>query len=153
MADVFNWNKFQIPHTGVDSSTLGESVQTRDLHMRMSNFGALNVGARMDDDYSRTTLYFQSKDELMNPSGWDQDADMNDNPLLEGSSLKYTRDDQFIRMTMDSSTGTFIDQPKADVMDQNVIDAAGMEKPRNYPTEGWHSFGKKYDKPIPYVGW
>ena len=152
MADVFNWNKFQIPSTGVDSSTFGESVQTRDLHMRMSNFGAMNVGARMSIDYSRTTLDFQSKDELMNARPDFQDAEMNDNPLLEGSSLKYTRDDQFLRMTMDSSLGAYISQPDMDVMDQNEIDASGMEKPRNYPTEGWHSFGKKYDFPIPYVG-
>ena len=152
MADIFNWNFYQIPQTGVDSSTLGESVQTRDLDMKMSNWGALNVASRMTNDYTRTVLDFQSKDELMNPNGWDQDAEVNDNPLLEGSTLKYVRDDQFVRMSMSTSIGASITAPNFDVMDQNMIDAAGMEKPRKYPTEGWHSFGKKYDMPEPYQG-
>lgn len=152
MADNFNWNFFQIPHTGVDSTTLGESVQTRDIDMKMSNFGALNTGKRMATDYSRTTLDFQSKDELLNPVGFFQDADMEDNPLLEGSSLKYTRDDQFIRMGMTTSLGVGITAPEMDVMDTNAISAVGMASPRIYPTEGWSSFGKKYDFPVAYMG-
>lgn len=153
MTDIFNFDKFQIPHTGVDSSTQGEAVQTRDLDMKMSNFGALNMSDRSDSDYTRTTLDFKSKDELTNNTPIFQDAEMNDNPLLAGSSLKYTRDDQFTRMGMSNSVYTQISQPKADVMDTKVIDASGMEKPRNYPTEGWHSFGKKYDESTPYIGW
>lgn len=152
MADNFNWDFFQIPHTGVDSSTLGEAVQTRDLDMKMSNWGALSTADRMSGDYTRTVLDFKSKDELMNPNGWEQDADMNDNPLLDGSSLKYFRDDQFIRMGMNTSLGISITTPNFDVMDKNMIDASGMEKPRWYPTEGWHSFGQKYDMPESYMG-
>ena len=152
MADVFNWNFYQIPQTGVDSSTLGESVQTRDIDMRLSNFGALNVGDRMSADYTRTNLHFVFKDELMNPMGWDQDANMEDNPLLEGSSLKYTRDDQFIRMGMTTTIGTSITAPNMDVMATKEASAVGMAAPRIYPTEGWHSFGKKYDFPVSYMG-
>lgn len=152
MTDIFNWNNYQIPHTGVDSSTQGEATQTRDLDAKISNWGALNVGKRMADDYSRTTLDFKSKDELTNIKPGLQDAEYNDNPLLEGSSLKYVRDDQFIRMGMNSSIGTSVAAPSFDVMDTNLIDASGMAKPRWYPTEGWHSFGQKYDMPVAYQG-
>lgn len=152
MADVFNWSFFQIPQAGVTGSTMGIGAQTRDLNMKMSNFGAMNVSTRMSDDYTRTVLDFQTKDELLNPTVPFQDADMNDNPLLEGSSLKYTRDDQFIRMTMTTSLGTSIGNPVADVMDTDAISAVGMESPRNYPTEGWRSFGGKHDFPVPYDG-
>ncbi len=152
MADVFNFDNFQIAHTGVDSATQGEAVHTRDLDKKMSNFGALNTGGRMGSDYTRTVLGFKDKDELANATPDEQDAEKNENPLLEGSSLKYTRDDQFIRMIMDSSIGTDIAQPKMDVSDGDVVNADGMTKPRNYPTEGWHSFGKKYDFPVAYQG-
>ena len=45
-----------------------------------------------------------------------------------------------------------------DVMDSKAVAAAGMagsgyESIKNYPTEGWKSFGGKYDKPIAYKGW
>jgi hypothetical protein len=32
-----------------------------------------------------------------------------------------------------------------------LVDAAGMNAYKNYPTEGWRSFGGKYDF-LPYTG-
>ena len=68
------WNGWQIPHVGVgEPDREGEESRTdtfipirRALDMRMSNFGALNIGNRMaqDVDYTRTVLTYISKDDL-----------------------------------------------------------------------------------------
>jgi hypothetical protein len=78
-----------------------------------------------------------------------------------GSTVKYTRDDQFIRMGMSRNTGTTaaateIDQPMFDVMDEKERTAAGINATtnktiKNWPSEGWRSFGGKYDF-MPYSG-
>jgi hypothetical protein len=80
------------------------------------------------------------------------------------------RDDQFFRMKMEhpqtsptlladdnfsslypAGTSTYIDDPTFDVMDTDVAQAEGMNAYKNYPTEGWRSFGGKYDFQ-PYTG-
>ena len=127
MAETFNFDFFQVAHSGVDSATKGVAVQTRDLDMKMSSFGAMNTGARMSSDYTRTSLDFKSKDELENPtlpSFW-LDADSIDNPLVLGSTVKYTRDDQFVRMGMSKSDGVGVNQPKFDVMDKKETTPGG----------------------------
>lgn len=155
MAEIFNFDFFQVAHTGVDSATKGVKVQTRDLDMKMSNFGAMNTGARMSSDYTRTTLDFKFKNELENPtlpSFW-QDAESNDNPLVLGSTVKYTRDDQFVRMGMSKSDGVSINQPEFDVMDQKETMPGGTNATiKNWPSEGWRSFGGKYDFHTEYAG-
>lgn len=147
-------NFYQIDHTGVDSSTLGVAVQTRDLDMRMSNFGALNYGSRNSVDYSKTLLDFESKDDLVDAgaqrSSWNY-AERDENPLVAGSTVKRTRDDQFIRMGMAKDNDASIDQPGKDVSDTNLVAAANMTAGKNYPSEGWRSFGGKYDF-LPYAG-
>jgi hypothetical protein len=147
-------NFYQIDHTGVDSSTLGVSIWTRDLDMRMSNFGALFYGDRNSDDYTRTLLDFESKDELVEEgakrSSWNY-AERDENPYIWGSTVKKTRDDQFIRMGMYKDNDADIDYPKFDVSDTNLVDAANMVSGKNYPSEGWRSFGGKYDF-LPYSG-
>jgi hypothetical protein len=149
----FNFDFFQIPHTGVDSATKGNAVMTRDLDMKMSNFGAMNTGARMASDYTRTTLDFVSKLENPTIPPFMQDAESIDNPLVWGSTVKYTRDDQFIRMGMSTSAGTGIDQPATDVMDQKERTPGGdYANIKNWPSEGWRSFGGKYDFQTPYAG-
>lgn len=155
MAEIFNFDFFQVAHTGVDSATKGVEVQTRDLDMKMSNFGAMNTGARMPSDYTRTTLDFKFKNELENPtlpSFW-QDAESNDNPLVLGSTVKYTRDDQFVRMGMSKSDGVSVNQPGFDVMDQKETMPGGTNAViKNWPSEGWRSFGGKYDFHTEYAG-
>ena len=167
MANVYNYDWFQIAHTGVTGSEATKSAQTREFGSRMSNFGDLILKGRSSDDYTRTTLGFADKDNLsdwnaIKPLPHSQDAEHNDNPYLAGSSLKRIRDDQFVRMGMSMGGNTLggltavedgqIDAPKFDVSDTDVVSAAGMDSGINYPTEGWRSFGGKYDKPVAYQG-
>jgi hypothetical protein len=51
-----------------------------------------------------------------------------------------------------------IDKPKFDVMDTKEVSAdaymatvSGVDVYKNYPSEGWRSFGGKYDF-LPYTG-
>ena len=183
------WNGWQIPHTGVAANAENEHVRDEDgvvtpirrkSDMRISNFGALWVSPRMDSDYTRTVLTFETKDEL---SDWHmittddgpgrligmRGTNVDVNPYIWGSTVKKFRDDQFFRMDMehpvtsaellaDDSLNTLypagpaadIAKPKFDVMDTNLVNS-GMEQYKNYPTEGWRSFGGKYDF-LPYVG-
>lgn len=166
MAEVFNFNDFQIPHTGVEEPDLDVQTRTdanvpirRSLDMKVSKFGAAMVGASMTNDYTRINLGFKAKDDLSDLNvikpEW-QFAERNENPLVSGSSIKYTRDDQFIRMGLSKDNGAQIDQPGFDVMDTNVITAEGMvafsnATLKNWPTEGFHTFGGKYDF-LPYQG-
>jgi hypothetical protein len=158
------YEKYQIPQTGVDSSTLGRPTQSRSLHEKVSNWNAPYVDARMpaSQDYTRTVLSFQSKDEL---SDWKsvvpvwQFAEENTNPYVVGSTVKRFRDDQFFRTLMEhpsfvtgmellgdysAATPAYIDLPKFDVMDTKAV-AGSMTYGENYPTEGWRSYGGKYD--------
>ncbi len=179
MAETFNFDFFQIPHVGVGEPDLDSQTRTdvkvairRPVDMKMSNFGSKNVGARMSTDYSRTVLSFKSKDELGDMNVLTENAGVgsnvgvrgttvNHNPLLSGSTVKYTRDDQFIRMTMskdtgDNTTATYVGFPSFDVMDTNTTSAAGIVADanaavKNWPSEGFRSFGGKYDF-LPYTG-
>jgi hypothetical protein len=177
------WNGWQIPHTGVAANAETEFVRTdvmtpfrRKSDMRISNFGALFLGNRMDDDYTRTVLTYISKDVLSDWKVQTEDPGLghnsglrgttiDQNPYLWGSTVKRFRDDQFFRMDMEHypyRTGmedfgdyapgepTSIDKPMFDVMDTNLVHS-GMDEKKNYPTEGWRSFGGKYDF-LPYIG-
>ena len=178
MTEKFYFDFFQIPHVGVQEPDL-DGARTdakvairRTIDMKLSNFGALNVGARLAQDYTRTDLGFKAKGEsedwnvITEDTGIGQNVRLNNisvnyNPNILGSTVKYVRDDQFIRMTMDKNTGTTsaatsVDQPKFDVMDTNVAAAAGINAAsnatvKNWPSEGWRSFGGKYDF-LPYSG-
>ena len=175
MGETFYFDFFQIPQVGVDEPDMDAQTRTdvnipirRPVDMKISNFGAYSVGARLSNDYTRINLGFKSKDELSDWNVMAQDTGVGSNvagrgvtvihnPLLAGSSLKYTRDDQFIRMTMSRNTDeTNVDPPKFDVMDEKVSTAAGINATanggiKNWPAEGWRSFGGKYDF-LPYVG-
>jgi hypothetical protein len=165
MAEVFNFDFFQIPHTGVeepdcevprDLSSDQRPVIRRALDSKISNFGALFVDARSTTDYTKTILYFANKDNssdvnMIKPE-W-QYAERNENPLICGSTVKYVRDDQFTRMGMSTSKGAQIDEPKFDVMDTKERTPGGTNYTlKNWPTEGWHSFGGKYDGYAAYMG-
>ena len=94
------------------------------------------------------------------------------NPYLWGSTVKKARDDQFFRMNMEHSptsetllgdsdfsslypagAAANIAKPTFDVMDTDMVSADGIAADllKNYPSEGWHSFGGKYDY-LPYTG-
>jgi hypothetical protein len=165
---TYNFDFFQIPHTGVDSTTKGIAAQTRDADMKISNFGALNVGLRMSTDYTRTVLDYKFKDESADWNVLREDTSkgsnvagravtIDHNPLLVGSTVKYTRDDQFVRTDMYTSAGAEVKKPAYDVMDEKQSTAAGIVNDsdaiiKNWPSEGWRSFGGKYDFYTPYAG-
>lgn len=177
MAETFNFDFYQIPHVGVQEPDL--AAQTRDdvnttirrrVDMKISNFGALAVGARMpaSTDYTRVNLGFKFKGEsedwskMTEDTGFGQNVGLRGttvvhNPHVWGSSIKYVRDDQFIRMTMSKDTEEIeVDPPKFDVMDEKERTAAGIlaadnSAIKNWPSEGWRSFGGKYDF-LPYSG-
>lgn len=159
------WEFYQIPHTGVDSTTYGNPVHTRDLDMRMSNFGALWVAdavGRSSVDYTKVKYGFDAKGEMEGAAEFGlhdlvQDAEKNENPLVAGSTVKYTRNDEMFKMGMETddsgskSKSYGVAFPTFDVMDTNLVSAAGMTALKNWPSEGWRSFGGKYDFE-PYVG-
>jgi len=175
MAETFYFDFHQIPHTGVVEPDLEaarsgvSSVIRRPLAMKMSNFGALEVGHRLSSDYTRTnTMAFKAKGESEDWAIITEDTGVgsnirlfgvtvNHNPYIWGSSVKLTRDDQFLRMTMAKDTDSVsIDLPKFDVMDEKERTAAGINATsnaglKNWPSEGWRSFGGKYDF-LPYSG-
>jgi hypothetical protein len=154
------FNFYQIDHTGVNEPDRDDYARTdvavpirRAADMKISNFGAKNVGASMSSDYTRTVLYFQSKDELSDwnfITGVEQEANRDENPYVLGSTIKRVRDDQFFRMGMSNDRGTEIDEPGFDVMDTNLVDASSMVSGKNWPSEGYRSFGGKYDFSYPY---
>jgi len=165
------YNFWQIPHTGVDEPDRGSAYARTDvdtsirraLDMKLSNFGALSVGLRTTTDYTRTTLAFKSKDTLADINVITEDGGaggrgglrsvtVDVNPYVVGSTVKKIRDDQFFRMDMDNNeTGNAVAKPKFDVMDKKEVEASGMTAYKNYPSEGWRSFGGKYDFE-PYTG-
>jgi len=150
----------------------------RALDMKISNFGSNWIGNRMgqDVDYTRTQLSFITKDDLSDIATITEDSGMGhksglrgtsieQNPYVWGSSVKRFRDDQFFRMDMEhypyrtgmedfgdysSDDPHYVEKPKHDVMDAEAVNS-GMEQYKNYPSEGWRSFGGKYDF-LPYVG-
>jgi hypothetical protein len=162
---AYNWDFFQIPHVGVPEpdidgeyarTTLGTHIR-REFGMRMSNFGSQVTTIRVSDDYTRTQLGFKAKGELENPKvtyglGLNNDPTANHNPYVWGSTVKRVRDDEMVKMTMDSRNLHGADQPDMDVMDTKVVQADGMTAPKKYPTEGWSSFGGKYDGYEAYNG-
>jgi len=174
MAETYNFDYFQIPAVGFSESDLTAARTDANISirypasMKMSNFGALNVGARMSSDHTRTSLAFKAKGESEDWAVITADTgvgnnvklkgvSVNHNPHVWGDSIKFVRDDQFIRMTMSNDNeGAQIDAPKFDVMDTNersLTAAQGISQSfKNWPSEGWRSFGGKYDFPEAYVG-
>jgi len=166
------WGFYQIPHTGlvgVENEQVREDVDVqffRTSDMKIANFGALNMGPRRSDDYTRTELFFPDKDNLSDwrvitedggagGRGGLRSVSVDVNPYVWGSTVKKIRDDQFFRMDMvNNETDNEIAKPKFDVMDTDVVTAEGivdLSLYKNYPTEGWRSFGGKYDF-LPYTG-
>jgi len=143
---------FQISPGSVASDwvTGSNQQQLRRFGTRMSNFGALNFGARMSVDYTRTTFdnAHEENPQKAVGAGFGTDrAEFEYNPYVWGSSVKRTLDDKMTKMGMGS-----IDQPRADVSDRQEVNASGMVSGKNYPSEGWRSFGGKYDFHKPYQG-
>jgi hypothetical protein len=121
----------------------------------MSNYNAMYIGTRRSYDYTRTVAEFSFKQNTKpvvgNGYGTDPAVYIY-NPYLWGSTVKKTLDDQGFKMGMSHNYGASLDQPRLDVSDPKESLASGMASFKNYPTEGWSSFGKKGDKAIEYAG-
>lgn len=155
MTDTYNFDGFQVPHTGVDGGmTGGVNAQSRAFAMRMSNFGDLVGGLRSSDDYKRTTLGFKDKDELMNPEipSFTLEADYTENPFVWGSTVKRMRNDEFQVMGMGNRrSNTATDAPRMDVSDTKLAEDDGTNAPKRFPAEGWATFGGRKGGPHGYV--
>jgi len=184
---------YQIPHVGVSdwfaSSTEVAARQTSDaagLHptivraanMKMCNFGARAVGRRLDIDYTRTnTMEFIDKGILEGAAEFglhdlfalNLQGPRNENPLVWGSTVKYTWNDEMFKMGMDTDDSVLraggsksksypVKFPAFDVMDTKLVTAEGIVADeaatyrKNWPSEGWRSFGGKYDFHEAYTG-
>jgi len=133
---------------------------------KIANYNYYFVGTRMSQDRTRTVLSFASKGNSENPmKGWaghnwsltdgygGHGVDwsvFNYNPYgkqdVWNSSINQNPN---FRVTNDwlKITGMGgIDVVTDDVMTKDEVEASGMVQYRNYPTEGWSSFGKKGDK-------
>lgn len=167
------WSFFQIQPEAIGHSwaTGSASHQMRNLDMKMSNFGALKYGTRMDSDYTRINFGFKAKGILEGADAFgihdlrgsgEYRPERDRNPYVWGSTVKKIRDDQFVRMGMSMGGKDYlvsrhtnnhqVDEPMHDVMDRKRTSASGMVSGKNYPGEGWRSFGRKYDKPVQYDG-
>lgn len=153
------YNFYQIDAIGptesdVDDSTpVNTSPIRRAFDSKISNFGILNVGHRMSSDYTRTNLVFETKDDRSDweyITGAELDAEVELNPYVLGSSIKRVRDDQFFRMGMENQDQVSVDLPKFDVGDTKDV-SGDLTAGKNWPSEGWRSFGGKYDF-MPYAG-
>jgi hypothetical protein len=91
------------------------------------------------------------KVKLENKKAMELEDDAYSNPFIIGSTVKKVNDDQAWRLNMSNNNGTFVDVPGADVMDTKAI-LGTMTIGKNYPSEGWRSFGGKYDFNVDYNG-
>ncbi len=149
MANEYNY--FQLNPLTDLGETLGAAHLTRDIGVKMSNFGALNFGDRMSTDYTRTVLDYEDKTNLENNVPVWLDAEFDMNPFVWGSTVKRIRDDQAWRMGMSNENGFAVEAPPMDVSDAKAV-LGDMTRGKNYPTEGWRSFGGKYDFSEAYNG-
>lgn len=151
MTDVYNFDGYQIPHGGLTGELGGVgNQQNRSLDMRMSNFGALRFGNRSATDY---TMIANEESRIENPDVPTWASDNQKNPLVWGSTRKYTRNDEFTVMGIGNRrSNTATDAPGMDVMDTKtgVVDDAG-NTPKSFPQEGWRTFGGRTAGPAGYV--
>jgi len=171
-----HFNGDQYDNFSFSPSTIGEdwlsgsqpAYDIRPIAARMSRWNVDYAGARNSNDYTRTSLGFAFKGTIENPVvrvgiGYGTDVGYyNYNPMVSGIAIAHLRmlnDSMFIMGMYHGGTnlsnynddGASIDQPRYDVMDSKEI-VSGMEQYKNYPSEGWYSFGKKYDKERDWAG-
>lgn len=150
MADVYNFDNFQIPAVGVGGG-MENDQQGRNFDAKISNFGALNYGNRDASDYTKVSLGFKNKDEWSNPTlpPFTMDAEYNENPYVWGSTVKRVRDEEFAIMGIGNRrSNSATNAPSMDTMDTNVAVDDGTNAPKKFPMEGWSTFGGRTGGPF-----
>jgi len=141
-----------------DPNSIG-NVTARDilpLGSRISNYNAMTRGIRHSTDRTKTSFDFGNKTENIGREFTDQDlahgvdwAEFNYNPYG-----KVGDTDGFVnpnRRRLSDSWAKVIGVGELELIDEDVVGGdestgAGMLQYRNYPEEGYSSFGKKEDK-------
>lgn len=144
MSDEYDFFSIDPGALGDDWKGGSEGQAFRPFETRISNFGALNRGARSSTDYTRTTFdnAIEVNPEAVPGVGFGTDRGFYDyNPFVWGGSIQRTLMDRLHKMGLGG-----IDIFHVDVSDKKEVNASGMSQYKNYPSEGWNSFGKKYDK-------
>ena len=144
------FSNFQIPATGFVDTTQGQKITSRPYDAKLSSYNTHKYGPTNPDDYTRISLGFQDKDvsadKVQHVPSW-LTSDVEFNPFVEGLTTKRVRDDQFTRVGMTTSAGTYIRRPYTDVGDPKKVTAEGIMKyeGKKWPTEGIRTFGGKND--------
>ncbi len=132
----------------------------RPPNAKMSNPAFYRVGGRMTRDYTRTL--FGSPDPRINPQREINDgflghgvdwALFNYNPYgkteIDGKNPNFRVKNDWLQITGMGDITVVTD----DVMDQDEVKASGMVQYRNYPSEGYSSFGKTTGGASPDKRW
>lgn len=123
----------------------------RPIAARVSQWNVNYTGPRNSSDYTKTTFGFAFKGNIENPKkvagiGFGTDRDVyNYNPFVWGYAIAHRRvlADPMFNIMEGRGTVAF---PRKDVSDQKEVAASGMSAYKNYPSEGYSSFGKRHDK-------
>lgn len=156
---TYNFDFFQIEPHKVDDDWAVTGPDNRAYDARISNFNSMYRGARRSDDYTRTILsrwanYIENPQKAVGVGFGTDPGEYIYNPYKLGETVKRMLDDQAFKMGI-AGIGVKHD----DVSDMDEATAEGIKvfidanlSFLNFPTEGWSSFGKKYDKHTAYVG-
>ena len=125
----------------------------------IANYEALKYGSARSDDYTRVVFDNAHEENPERVLGIGFGTDMgwyNYNPYVWNSTVKRYLDDQFHMMMMQHNAKLYVGADHSvfhmDVSDKDEVDASGMQQYKNYPSEGWRSFGGKYDFEEAYQG-
>lgn len=150
MANEYDHFQFDPGSIGSDWKGGAAARQLKAPGAKISHFEAMKYGTVRSDDYTRVVFdnaHFENPQRVLGVGfgvdrGW-----YNHNPFVWLSTVKRVLDDKMHRMMM-GSIGVVAD----DVSDRDEVDASGMQSYKNYPSEGWRSFGGKYDFEKAYQG-
>jgi hypothetical protein len=127
-----------------------QARQMRAPNAVISNFNALNFGVANSDDYTKTKSIFSCEQNTAPVVGVGYGTDFgyyDYNPYVIGSTVQRMLDDKLSKMGFGD-----IDLFNKGFSDEKEADADGMISGKNYPSEGWRSFGGKYDFHEEYNG-
>jgi len=156
---TYNFDFFQVEPHKVDDAWALTGPAHRAFDVRMSNFNTKYRGVRRSDDYTRTILsrwanYVENPQKAVGVGFGTDPGEYVYNPYVWGSTVKRVLDDQAFKMGIAG-----INVKHDDVSDMDEVTAAGIKAYidaglsfLNFPSEGWSSFGGKYDKHTAYAG-